>query len=1449
MSVPERDDERARLARLLRERSERAGYPLSYPQRRLWFLDQLQPDSAVYTIPLGYRIRGPLDVPALERAIDGLVRRHEVLRTAYRTVDGEPRQVVLPHTPQPLPVTDLRTHPDPRGEAGRIAAAEARLPFDLSSGVVLRPALLRIADDDYRLLLTVHHIACDAATVEVLTAQIGEEYAGHTPAEAALQYADFAEWQVAHLRGPAFDDLLGFWRDRLGARPAPSAVPADLPRPAVQTFRGAHVSLVLPPEPVAALETLAREEGATLYTALLAVFAMLLERHTGEGEAVIGTPVANRGRDELASLAGFFANTLVLRLPVPDRASFRQLLRRVRDEVRDGLAHQDLPFERLVEELHPDRDLAHHPLFGVLFSYREDRPDPLILPGCEVTEEPGDTGTAKFDLTVSVTRTAGAVRVRLEYSTDLYLPDTAARLAGRFVTAVRAAADAPDRPVAEATILGEDEARAVAAASAGPDGPDGPRPPLHELVAGHARTGPDRAAIVHRGRTITFRQLDAAVRRLADRLRAAGTGPDTPVGVYLDRTPDLLIALLGIGRAGGAYLPLDPDYPAGRLAFMIADSGAPLILTSRALVAATAGLGAPVLTVDDPGETPAPPPASADEPAVSPDHLAYVIYTSGSTGRPKGVMVTHRNLAAFGAGADRLLPAGDLPATWYAVTSFSFDISVLELLWTLSRGHTVVLHADPATAPVPAVRAPGFSLFYFGNDTDDGPGERYRLLLDGARFADDHGFTAVWTPERHFHPFGGLFPNPSVTGAAVAAVTRSVAIRAGSVVLPLQDPVRVAEEWAVVDNISGGRAGVSFASGWHANDFALAPDRYADRKRVMLDGIAEVRRLWRGETVRRRGGTGAETDLASYPRPVQPELPIWITSARHPDTFRTAGEIGAGLLTHLLGHTAGQLAEKIGIYRTAWREHGHPGDGHVTLMLHTFVGTDPDEIRETVREPLSAYLRTSIDLMAGLAGITDRRVDPLTTAPEELDGLVALAFDRFYASAGLLGTPEHCADLAVRLAGLGVDEIACLVDFGVPADAALAALPLLARVRDLTRERIAASGEPVTSGILRSGATHLQCTPSLAGALIAEPDAPKALGGLTAMLVGGEPLPPDLAEHLAGMSGGEVHNMYGPTEATIWATSLRVTPGGTVTIGRPMAGVRAHVTDRRMRPVPIGVPGELLLGGPGIARGYLGRPGLTAERFVPDPFGSGGRLYRTGDLARLRADGELEFLGRLDDQVKLRGHRIEPGEIEAVLVRHPAVRAAVATVHGTGPAARIIGYCLAPPGTSEDELRIWCARTLPDYMVPAAFVFPGAFPLTPNGKVDRRALPEPGRSGADARAAFAPPETTVQQLIAGTWAEVLRVDRVGLNDNFFDLGGNSLLLLGVRARLLDRLDRTPSLVDLFRYPTVAALAAALADGAAGRGAADARAAALEQAGRRRAGLTRAGEARRRAGGA
>jgi natural product biosynthesis luciferase-like monooxygenase protein len=943
---------------------------------------------------------------------------------------------------------------------------------------------------------------------------------------------------------------------------------------------------------------------------------------------------------------------------------------------------------------------------------------------------------------------------------------------------------------------------------------------IHLAFSAQAARTPDHTAISYQDQRLSYRDLDRRASALASRLIERGVRPGDIVGLCLERTPDLVACMLAIMKAGAAYLPLDPAYPQERILFMIEDSATRLIITSAPIAASLAIPKAKTFTLDaaDAGAQPAAVALSAS----SAESAAYVIYTSGSTGRPKGVVVSHGNVMNFFGGMERRVPH-DSSGRWLAATSLSFDISVLELCWPLTLGFTVVLYSDKLQAKSKPVE---FSLFYFASDDSSSSGDRYRLLLEGAKFADQAGFSAIWTPERHFHAFGGLYPNPAVTSAAIAAVTTRLKIRAGSCVLPLHHPIRVAEEWAFVDNISQGRVGISFAAGWQPNDFVIAPSAFANRKTDMLANIDIVRRLWRGEHVAFPGPFGKPVEVQTLPRPIQKELPVWVTAAGNPETFQQAGESGCHLLTHLLGQKIDDVAEKIRIYQAAWQQAGHPGQGHVTLMLHTFVGQDEQAVREIVRGPMKAYLRSSVDLIKQAAwtfptfvqrGAHDGKspleiMDSQPLSDEEMDALLEHAFSRYYETSALFGTPQRCAALVSKLKDAGVDEIACLIDFGVGTKTVLAHLHDLKQLMDeVAAAPNAGKRVSVAEAIADNEVTHLQCTPSMASMLCADAPGRAALSRLAVLMVGGEALPLKLANELRGLVPGALLNMYGPTETTIWSSTCNLAGiGDFVPLGQPICNTSFAVRTPWGMECPALAAGELLIGGAGVAQGYWRRPELTAERFVSNAAEADSRLYRTGDLVRRHPGGDLEFLGRLDQQVKLRGHRIELGEIEAALMRHAGVKEAVVVARDDMPGdTRLIAYVTPRPGATPDpaRLRDALALELPQIMVPAAVSVLAAFPMTPNGKVDRRALPEPLPPAAVRTGS--PPQGDLEQVVCGVWQEVLGLTEVGVTDNFFDLGGHSLLVVQVQRRLRDVSGCEVSITDMFRLPTVRALAAHL----------------------------------------
>jgi amino acid adenylation domain-containing protein len=1017
-------------------------FPCSFAQQRLWFLDRLTPDTNLYNISAALRLSTPLDARCLECAVNEMVRRHEALRTTFRAVDGEPEQIIAAQLHIGVESLDLRALPPEarEAEALRLASEDARLPFDLERGPLLRVSLIELGARAQVLLIATHHIVSDGWSMQIFFDELGVLYdaffAGESSplAELDVQYADFAVWQREWLAGEELERQAAWWRKQLANLP-PLELPADRKRPPLASYAGAREPLRVDEHVTAALAALGRAENATLFMTLLAAFQVLLWRYSGQEDVAVGSLSAGRNRAETEGLIGFFVNTLVLRTNLGGNPTFRELVARVRDTALGAYAHSDLPFEKLVELLHPERDLSRNPLVQVTFQ--------LFNPPRLAHAERGGTqglldtpkGTAKFDIALEMWERGAELEGRMEYSTDLYDDATVRRMLAHFTALLASVAANPDERISNLPLLTAAERSRTLVEWNRREQPYPRHLCLHELFEQQAAATPDALALICGRTEWTYDELNRRANAIAWRLRESGTAPDTLVGVRLERTPKLVATLLGILKAGAAYLPLDPQYPEERQAFMLADACATV---------------ADFDSFEAVSENP--------PPSAAPHNLAYVLYTSGSTGRPKGVAIEHRNAAALIHWARGFYSAADL-AWVLASTSVCFDLSVFEIFVPLASGGAVVL----------------------------------------------------------------------------------------------------------VDN---------------ALELPTAPAR-----------------------------------------------------------------------------------ERV-----------------------TLINTVPSAIAEL-------------------------------------------------AAAGAIPPSVRTVNLA---------------------------------------------GEPLGSELVEEVFRHSQVE--------------------------------------------QIFNLYGPTEDTTYSTCARIARGERwqPTIGRPIGNRKAYVLDSEMEPVPPGVTGELYLGGDGVARGYLHRPEVTAEKFIPSPFVSGTRLYRTGDLARYRACGEIEFLGRADQQIKLRGYRIELGEIEAALRSLPEVRDAVTVVRE----GSIVAYAAPNEGsdTTGPALRRALERTLPRYMLPAAVLLLDRLPMTPNGKVDRQAIAARETAPPHAVGARTAPRTELERSIARIWQEVLAVPKVGLDDNFFELGGHSLLLLRLQSRLALEVAEVPVL-DLFRHPTVEALALHLAHG---RGEVPAALAAAEQ---------------------
>ncbi|WNG57427.1 amino acid adenylation domain-containing protein [Archangium gephyra] len=1029
--------------------SERA---LSFAQERMFFADQLEPGGSLYNVPASLRLKGRLDAAALGRALGEVLRRHEALRTTVRVVEGHPVGHLQPAGNFELPLESLE-HLTPRereAEVERHVREDARRAFDLEHGPLLRARLLRLSAEDHALVLTLHHIACDGWSMGVLLRELSALYTAFAAGAASplpeprLQYTDVTSWQRRRLEGGLLERQLAFWREQLRGVPAVLELPTDRPRTPAATRRGGRRTFKIPAFVTDALQGLGRRAAVTPYVTLLAAFDVLLSRYTRQTDVVVGAPVANRARAQSDKLIGLFVNTVACRVDLSGDPTFRELLGRARGAVLGAMANQDAPFERVVEAAGAPRMPGRMPLVQVMLSYENVRLPELKLGDVEARRLETDTGAAQFNLAVDLEPAGEGIRGAVEYSADLFDAATIDRMMAQFVTLLEAAVRDPDSPISKLPLLREGDKRRLLDTWAGPRTPLQPDLTLTRRFEEQVDRTPDAPALVFQDTRLSYRELDERANRLAHELRTQGVGPDVLVALLLEPSLETVVGILGVMKAGGAYVPLDPSHPASRLASMMADSGAAVVLTQQALAAATASHPR-VLRMDVEADQArlTQRPASRLAPGTVGENLAYVMYTSGSTGTPKGVMVPLRGVA--------------------------------NLMEVMARAY-------------------------------GGPGKR---ILQGASLTFD---------------------------------------------------------------------------------------------------------------------------------------------------------------------------------------------------------TSVEEI-----------------FVALLSGAT------LFLAPRET----------------LLPGPEL--------------------------------------VRLLREQRITALNET---------ASVLALLPS------------DGLPDLEAVITGGELCTADIVARW--QPGRKFINVYGQTETTIEATTAECVPGGEPPLGRPVQNTRLYLLDETLEPVPEGVPGEAYVAGEGMGRGYFGRPDLTADRFLPDPFSyePGARMYRSGDLLRYTRDGRLEFLGRVDEQVKIRGIRTEPAEIAAALRRCAGVSEAAVVLREDGARGPMLAaYVVPAAGATLDaaELRRQLEQVLPDHMVPGAYAFLASLPLTTNGKLDRRALPAPTITVEPERA-YVAPRTPVEEILAGIWRELLGVERAGVEDDFFELGGHSLLATRLAARVRVALGVELPLRALFEEPTIAGLA-------------------------------------------
>jgi amino acid adenylation domain-containing protein len=1321
--------------------------PVSFAQERLLFLRALAPAaSRAYQGQVAVRLRGPLDVPRLRAALGDVVRRHEIFRTTFDSLpSGEAVQRVHDPRPAALPEIDLsQLGPGPARDEmlERHLAGLFAVELDISRLPLARWTLLRLAPAEHVLVSVEHHLVHDGWSVSVFLRDLFRAYRHRCgeappPPEPSLQFRDLAAWQRLHVSGEREAEQLGYWRSQL-AGSAATALPtgAVAPGAGARAYRGSAIHASLPPDLVRAAADLARARGVTLFTLTFAAFSALLHRLTGEADVTVGTSAANRRRPESEDLAGMVVNNVALRTRLAPESSFAEHVEHAHGVVLAALEHQDVPLQRVVRAVNPERGGGDSPLFRVMFNFL-DAPRTFVPPaGLDVdVREMLPNGTAKFDLNVELVPRGpagrvGAVDAVIEYDDAAVGRETAEETWRSYLALLAALVGDPEAPVAAGPLLDAGQRERVARLAGAAAAPS-PAAVLGVTAAvwAQAERRPDDPAVADASRALTYRELTGAADRAAARLRAWGVGDGVPVGVRMRPSVDLVIALLATWRAGGVFVPVDAALPAERVGTMLRDAGVELVLTGPAALAETVGWGLDARSLEGLGAERPPVAGARRLPGV-----AYVMFTSGSTGVPKGIAVTRDNLDSLAGALSERLGADGAGETWVAATSPGFDISLVELVWPLTRGARVVAPAPPGAARPPR-RLPSLSVLVLPDGGSGGPPLPDGPLAQVVRLADARGFEAVWVT--HASPLPGRGANTALTGAAIAALTGRLHVRVAGVTPVDGDAARAAGEWALVDRLSGGRAGIGVA---------LAPGDGDEH-------LAAVRAGWQG--------------------------PVWLSGGGG-EGFARAGRLGANVLAQLSGDSAALLRARIAAYRAS-RTAAAPGAGHVTLVLPAELGDG---------EPGSAR-----------------------------SGRL-----------GLFGGVDRCRRLLEDLSRLGVDEVACAVDLRRGAEPALRTLRALASLVEppASAPRQPAPAAQLADLVLRHGASHVQCTPSMARLLLAEPRGREALASLRVLLLAGEPLAGDLAMDLVRtLAGGRLLNGYGPTEATVYATmadvtaELELSADGPVTIGRPLPNTTVLVLDERLQPLPPGLAGELHIGGGGVSAGYVGRPRETGERFVADPFaiGSPGRLYRTGDVVRMLADGRLAFVGRNDRQVKLNGYRIELAEVELALRRQADVIDAAVVLDRTGPEPALVAVVAASAdGADPDGLRRRLRDVVPSYMVPSRIAVVPSLPLSVNGKVDRRAVerlaagaaemaataPGPAAAAVAAAAPLAdPPEApaeSVARVVENVWNRALRRQEVRREMDFFELGGHSMLALRVTSDLSAALGTHVPVSSLFEAP-------------------------------------------------
>ena len=844
-------------------------YPLSSAQKRLYVIHQLDNASLAYNDPLVYRLEGSTDRAKLLVSFLGLIERHRALRTCFAMIGNEPRQKIMSSVP--FGIADI-TASGPEDAIRKFIQ-----PFDLTTAPLMRVGLYVMSESTCFLLIYIHHIISDGISKQILLNDFVGLYGGLTLNPLSLQYKDYAEWQQKEIISRRIGKQKEFWLAEFSDEIQGVELPADFPRQAVKDFKGDTISFSIGPDRLRELRQLARTEGTTLFTILLSAYFLLLEKLSGQKDIVVGVSASGRTRPELDEIMGLFINTVPVRIRVPEDLMYKDFLALVNEKALRSLENQEFQYEQLVDELKVTRDPSHNPLFDIMFMYHTMDKGVIKLPGLTVESLQFKVDTAKFDLTIAAQESEGEISITMEYATSLFARPTAEKFVTWFSRIVDALVADPKIRVGAIDILSGDEKDQLIREFNDCSGEYPAGETIVSLFHQQVRKEPDRSAMVFGNKEFSYKTLDQLSDKVACRLtESCSIGKGSLVSLMAERSEWMIVGILGILKSGAAYVPIDPVYPRERVEYILQDSrSACLLLGGDPQEIGT--FSGPVLSIRDIINEPVIGSRDAPTADISPEDLCYLIYTSGSTGLPKGVMIAHRNVVNFFHGMSGKIPV-DREDRLLAITSLSFDISVLELLWTLCNGIETVIHPSDTVLGsldryVPVKRPdPEFSLFFFSNYVQK-ENKKYEHFFKAVQYADLNGFKAVWVPERHFHSFGGLYPNPLLLGSALAVTTKNVHIRFGSVVAPLHHEIRLSEDLSVLDNLAEGRIGVSFAPGWNPNDFVLASGDYTTRYRKMYEQIEVIKRLWSGQSIGRTNGLDRQTEITTFPRPVQQSPP------------------------------------------------------------------------------------------------------------------------------------------------------------------------------------------------------------------------------------------------------------------------------------------------------------------------------------------------------------------------------------------------------------------------------------------------------------------------------------------------------------------------------------------------------------------------------------------------